>query len=51
MTYYVTEIHKISPSDTSNQVVIGDKIQCDHVYNILEQFCQTNECNELVASN
>lgn len=41
------EIHKISPLDTSNQILIWDKILGDHIFDTLEHFCQTNECNEI----
>lgn len=41
------EIGKISPLDIAAQMLIEGKVLDDHVFDILEHFCQINECNEI----
>lgn len=40
------EIHKISLSDTPNQILIRGKDLAGHVHDTLKHFCETKEYNE-----
>lgn len=48
MTLYVIEVCKLSLLDTPNQILTSDNVLSDHVFVILEQFCQINYYNQIV---
>lgn len=41
------EIYKILPVDTPNQIFIKHKVLCTQVFDSLEHFRKTKECNEI----
>lgn len=47
MVWVARKIHKISPLNTTNQVVVEGKFLNDDVFHILGHFGQTNKYNEI----